>query len=194
MITNDTIAKGWFLTYPKCEVTPQACLEYLKESHDIVEYVIAQELHSDGTPHLHAFIKLAKRARFSKNKFDLPEHHGNYQVAKSWAAVKKYVTKGGNYISSFSLESAQAKKAKLNKQVLEVGLRQAVDEGLIALRDLPGYVKAVDIYRSLAGPYEHTDVRGHWYVGSPGTGKSRTARERFPEAYLKSQNKWWDGY
>lgn len=45
MITNDTIAKGWFLTYPKCEVTPQACLEYLKESHDIVEYVIAQELH-----------------------------------------------------------------------------------------------------------------------------------------------------
>jgi len=61
-----------------------------------------------------------------------------------------------------------------------------VDEGLIALRELPGYVKAVDIYRSLAGQYDHTDVRGHWYVGSPGTGKSRTARERFPEAYLKA--------
>ena len=38
-------AKGWFLTYPKCEVPPQAALEYLREQHDIVEYVIAQELH-----------------------------------------------------------------------------------------------------------------------------------------------------
>lgn len=69
-----------------------------------------------------------------------------------------------------------------------------MDEGLISLRDLPGYVKAVDIYRSLRDPYDHTDVRGHWYVGLPGTGKSRTARERFPGAYLKAQNKWWDGY
>lgn len=38
-------AKGWFLTYPKCEVSPQAALEYLREAHDIVEHVIAQEEH-----------------------------------------------------------------------------------------------------------------------------------------------------
>jgi len=34
-------AKGWFLTFPKCDVSPQAALEYLKEKHPIVEYVIA---------------------------------------------------------------------------------------------------------------------------------------------------------
>lgn len=40
-LTKRVQAKGWFLTYPKCEVTPQAALEYLKEKHTIVEYVIA---------------------------------------------------------------------------------------------------------------------------------------------------------
>ena len=43
--TKETIAKGWFLTFPKCDVTPQAALEYLRERHSITEYVIAQEEH-----------------------------------------------------------------------------------------------------------------------------------------------------
>jgi hypothetical protein len=85
---------------------PQAALEYIKEKHTIVEYVIAQEKHQDGTDHLHAFIKLEKKATFNNKLFDLPEHHGNYQVAKSWKHVKQYVTKGGNFIASIDVESA----------------------------------------------------------------------------------------
>jgi len=46
----------------------------------------------------------------------------------------------------------------------------------------------------LSEPYNHDAVRGEWYWGPPGTGKSRKARDENPGLYLKSQSKWFDGY
>lgn len=51
-----------------------------------------------------------------------------------------------------------------------------------------------ELAQVVQGAYGHDDVRGVWYWGKPGTGKSWTARKEHPDAYLKAQNKWWDNY
>lgn len=57
------------------------------------------------------------------------------------------------------------------------------------------YGRGIREYKLMfAKPYQHHDVRGIWYYGAPGTGKSRQAAEDWPDAYRKQQNKWWDGY
>ena len=99
-------AKGWFCTWPKCPIGKEMALAELQYKFCLKEYVICEELHKDGEAHLHAFLKLDHRVNFKSSLFDIQGYHGNYQVAKSWRAVVKYVKKDGNYISNIDLNAA----------------------------------------------------------------------------------------
>jgi len=111
-------------------------------SSSIIEWVVAQEDHADGSQHLHAFIRYEKKTEFQPRKWDIliedKVFHGNYQVARSWDAVRTYCSKGGNFISSFDVFAAQRKKScgrELNKRILEEDLTDLVKEGVVRFQD-----------------------------------------------------------
>lgn len=43
-------------------------------------------------------------------------------------------------------------------------------------------------------PVSTNETRGIWLYGEAGVGKSHRARQKYPDAFIKSQSKWWDGY
>lgn len=105
-------AKGLFLTYSQCNVEPSKALELLKvilKNFEILEYIIAQELHQDGNKHLHAYLKLNKPTNFKLPtcldlKVENEVFHGKYEPARSQEKVLCYCAKEGNYISTYSRE------------------------------------------------------------------------------------------
>lgn len=193
-------AKGWFLTYPKCPLDKEAVLLLLQTmGMPIKEWVVARELHEDGTPHVHAFVQYTSRITFSPDRWDLfgpdgTRYHGNYQAARSWSSVQKYCQKGGDFISSIDTQAAISKRAARNKVLLEGDLKELVDTGYIALTQLKAVQQSRNLYKQLIPLEDRPSVCGIWIYGAPGVGKSHWVRAREPSLFIKAQNKWWDGY
>jgi len=188
----------WFLTYPRCDAELSLVLETLKVIDDIIHYVIASEKHEDGGKHIHVYVKFTTGVKLRDTKyFDLPKDlpdvwHGNYQPCRSPKSVIQYCTKEDNYICNFDIKTYLKKKGKLTiSTVREKPVKQALEDEDITIYAVRPYITARSI---LLPSYTHSDVRGYWYVGPPGTGKTHKARTENPDAYLKAQNKWFDGY
>lgn len=192
-------AKGWFLTYPKCDLTKEQLLKALQaQDPPIQEWVVAREFHEDGSPHLHAFIKYGTRVSFSPYRWDVfhgdQRFHGNYQVARSWTQVQKYCQKEGDFIASFDTAAATSKRAARNRTLMTGNLKDLVDSGFIAAERLKIVQANKNAYLQLTPLENRPDVCGIWVYGAPGVGKSHLVRDREPSLYQKAQNKWWDGY
>lgn len=98
-------AQHLFLTYPRCSLELKEAFEQLQKKFKGREWlVVARELHEDGTPHLHAALRLKKRRQFKVSSFaDLSDgtssFHGNYQAARSIREVVAYVIKDGEFLA-----------------------------------------------------------------------------------------------
>lgn len=182
-------ATSWCYTLNNYTVAESVSLGDIECAYHVWGY----EVGANGTPHIQGFIQLEKRVYLTGVKKLIPRAH--------WEIMKGTPEQASEYCKK---ENDFVEKGELVKQGQRSDLKKATsmilsgtDVRTVAIQCPEVFVRfgrgLRDLSLYIQQPYNHDDVRGHWYVGRPGTGKSRTARE-FDGVYLKSQNKWWDGY
>ena len=97
------------------------------------------------------------------------------------------------------LSNVKSKKLKKEERILL--MKQAIDEGKnnteLAELDFPiwlQYAKNFDHYRTLISKPRDHGVEVIVIQGPSGTGKSRYAKDNYPDAYWKQRSNWWDNY
>lgn len=163
--------------------------------------VYGKEVGESGTPHLQGFVM--------------------FKNAKTMTAVKKLIT-GNPHLETMKGTPVQAaeycKKEAAPEDIYERGAPPKTDQqrgedekkrferawelaknGDIEEIDADIRMRCYGTIKRIKSDYQVAPAAldtldFHWYYGPSGTGKSRTARSDNPGAYLKSRNKWWNGY
>jgi Geminivirus Rep catalytic domain./RNA helicase. len=191
------------LTYPKCPLTKEEVHALLEaKGRAIYGSVIARELHEDGSPHIHVYLLLESDYHCrSSSYWDLGGYHGNYQHAKSYAAVVQYIKKDKDYTEFGDLDFAAKIVAKtthaayLGKRLMTEPLLDVVsDHPELALRYEQLRRSKLAITQDQLKNPPHETTRGTWIRGPPGSGKTHSVHATESDLYCKAQNKWWDGY
>lgn len=155
--------------------------------------VFGYEVAESGTPHLQGFLTLKNKQRLAGMKKIHATAH--WEAAKGTSLqASEYCKKDGNFYEHGTPPS-QGKRSDLETATTKIKAGASV--ATVAM-DYPSlYVRYGRGLRDFAllcnKPYDHHDVRGFWFHGKPGTGKSLFART-YPSLYLKQQNKWFDAY
>lgn len=109
-----------------------------------------------------------------------------------------YCSKSGNFETVGTIPEKQGSAGGAATKAKWEEAKQAAIEGRIDDISSEMYIRYYKTLNQIKTDHmkpppnlQHSLQVGYWYVGSTGTGKSRTARERYPDAYLKvANNKW----
>jgi hypothetical protein len=173
--------------------------------HQMLYHVYGDEVGESGTRHYQGFIVFKNRKLFTQVKELCPEAHwestnGTYQQAAD------YCKKDSQFVEEGTLpEQPQKKGSKAGGKATKDKWRFISDsakKGDLHLIDAEHPKQFVNSYRNLVAIRKDFTTRlpdlpgvcGVWYYGKPGVGKTRLCSLKYPNAYLKRMNKWFDGY
>lgn len=153
---------------------------------------------STGTPHLQGYVVFAQKWRFNRVKKFIP---------RAWIAIAKadadcnykYCTKGGDFEEHGERPMSKKAQGRGEKRRWEEAWECAMNddmEGIDADIRIRCYNTLKKIRKDASMMTKKVDSTEQmlWFWGKAGTGKSRKAREDYPDCYLKACNRWWDGY
>lgn len=184
--------KNWCFTvnnYTDADVQTIKCVDY---SYLVFGY----EVGDSGTPHLQGFITFEKNMRLSAVTKLFQAH---WTPARGTAEQNfKYCSKQGNFIEEGKRPMSAAEKG-LKEQHRWSKIKELAKSGKLDDIEPKVYVTHYTTLKKIAKdnmtkPSNLDTVCGRWYYGPAGTGKTTKAREEFPNAFIKSRDRWWDGY
>lgn len=151
-----------------------------------------------GTPHLQGYVVWTEGKSLSSAKQAIgPRAH--VEIAKGSAGQnREYCIKDGDFVEVGTVPGDARSGGAAEKARWE-DARKLARTGKV--EDVPAdiYVRYYRTLKEIAKdhvvpPPDADGVTGLWFYGPAGCGKSRDARSRYPNSYLKLCNKWWDGY
>lgn len=159
--------------------------------------VLGREVGESGTPHLQGYVEFATVKSLSQLKnIDGRAHFEVRRGTPQQAA--EYCKKDGNFEEDGQITRSKDEMANDSKARWE-GYVTAAKEN--RMDDIPAeirirYYKSLVSIRSDSICASHMDgeLDNYWIVGPSGVGKTRWAVERFPAAYFKTKDNWWDHY
>lgn len=156
-----------------------------------------REVGESGTPHLQGYVYCRNACSLSAIRERIPRAHLEISRGRPDQAIG-YCEKDGDFNERGERPVGQAQKGA-NEKARWDKARDAARIGDIDAVDSDIYVRYYRTLKEIARDHmariEDCDgVTGVWIYGRAGIGKSRKAREDYPEAYFKMANKWWDGY
>lgn len=191
--------RAWVFTLNNYTQLEEDELKLLDESKGVRYIVFGKEIGSNAcTPHLQGYIYMtgkftmqAMKARIlALKRSHLEPRRGSHEEARSYCMKEGDVFEKGIPPKSSSNNSSSISVSKLNSK----RLYDLAEEGEISIYSIPTLYKAKCILMNEQEPLLRGDVCGVWIHGPPGVGKSHVAHTLFPEAFIKQQNKWFDGY
>lgn len=156
--------------------------------------IYGKEVSDTGTPHLQGYVVFEKQKSLLAVSKLLPRSH--LEAAKGTTAENvKYCSKSGDVVERGVRPRSPKEVGDSNKDKWHDVIKSAENGTVKELYPLE-FVRYNGTLTRMYKPELNIleTYSGIWYVGEPGTGKSRAAHENFPGAYKKMVNKWWDGY
>lgn len=168
-----------------------------------VKYIIfGKELGEQGTPHLQGYLVLFREKTLNATKTFIGINSIHLEVALGNSIQnKEYCSKEGTVYEAGERPLTQKEKGEEGKKYWEQLIVDSEKGDFSKIREEDPklyfhHLRTIQYHRTNAAlkPKSLVDLDNIWIWGATGTGKSLSVEVKYPNAYKKMQNKWWDGY